>query len=380
MSNQKTSVKDRVMICCLTKETGSTEIYRSSCCFKIDKIVCFIPKPIIMIRNMWRSLRNTDRTAPEHVPAGLMIKRAFGYELSDEERQAIKEKKELSMRELWDYEKEHGIVCEIEGMEFIEDSDIFNLDEMMRRLNETIENEKKKQSILYMSITDGTPEYIAAASILAMMNEIPLIGSNYDAQMRDYENDLSYYTINGKMRAPLSREQQEKNRYIEIKPIKIDKPDELELKCLKVFNSFDEPNERSNTNVVKKLIWTGLWNQKKTGNNDIKLKDRTKGTSLEGKYYSHDAFDKDKKSDNENKITISNKEALHYHRHYIRRWYEEEKWIESIKYTDKYRVKPEAERLINIFCSDAIFDVQKELDKMRDPEILKNEKRSQRQC
>ena len=145
----------------------------------------------------------------------------------------------------------------------------------------------------------------------------------------------------------------------------------MELKCLKVFNSFEEPTERSNNNVIRKLIWTGLWNQKKTGNPNIKVKDRTKGTSLEGKFYSPELFDKNKRPDTEKKVTINNKEALRYHRHYIRRWYEEEKWIESIKYTDKYRVKPEAERLIRIFCSDAIFDVQKELDKMRDPETLK---------
>ena len=371
MPNQRTNVRNRVMICCATKPgINCMDIHSTSERFKIDKIQCFIPKPSIMMDRMPRSInrRIEDGTteSPDEVPAGLMVKKTFGYELTPEERDVLDGKSGLEREELWNYQNEHGIRYELKGMEFIEDSNIFNLDEMMRRLNETIESEKRKQSILYMSITNGTPEYIAAASILAMMNEIPLIGRNDNSRMKDTDEEQTDDTISEK-----ERKQRYKNRYIEIKPIKIDKPDELELKCLKVFNSFDEPTERSNNNVIRKLIWTGLWNQKKTGNKDIKVKDRTKGTSLEGKYYSPDLFDKDKKPDPKNKVTINNKEALRYHRHYIRRWYEEEKWIESIKYTDKYRVKPEAERLIKIFCSDAIFDVQKELDKMRDPEANK---------
>ena len=180
MPNQKTNVRNRVMICCTTRTgMGCADIYSTSERFKIDKIACFIPKPSVMADRWPRAFRrNMDAGSAEsieQVPAGLMIKKTFGYELSPEERDVLRGNSGLGREELWDYQNEHGIRYELKGMEFIEDSNICNLDEMMRRLNETIESEKRKQSILYMSITDGTPEYIAAASILAMMNEIPLI-------------------------------------------------------------------------------------------------------------------------------------------------------------------------------------------------------------
>ena len=69
------------------------------------------------------------------------------------------------------------------------------------------------------------------------------------------------------------------------------------------------------------------------------------------------------------KLPLDPNEANIYHRRYITRWASKEfKWIEHISYrTDKYKPTKEAERMLNIFCSDKIFDIQKELDMARDP-------------
>lgn len=321
----------------------------------IDRTIVLIPDPKLRYR---KKVRTGGESTEQIVNVSEAIRRHYGECLSEKQEAALSKLDKTKDQDEELYETLKGIGPKIPGLTFKDDENIFDVDTMMRTLNELIMAENELESTVYVSIAEGSPEYIAAASIVAMLNKKSIIGGNSGG-------DMFFDGQEGTMAV--------REPFKEVKPLNIKKPDETEMKCLKIFSSFDEPSQRSNTNVVHRLIWTGLWNEKKTGNRCETFKQRTRGTSLKETYYDP-SLEPDPESDRNTRLTdeklpLDPNEANIYHRHYITRWNSKDfRWIEHISHrTDKYKVTKEAERMLRIFCSDKIFDIQKELDNARDP-------------
>ena len=329
-----TNKKTKVLIACITDATSAMEnmIPKIEKDYGIEKILLLIP-PEEIIEHQFVS---EDESIPypadmREVNVNQFVKQTLGIYLTEEELN--EKKKDHFNYAMLNYKT-------IQKIKIIEDTDLSNFDETMRKLNEIIEEEKEKGSVIFSSIHDGSPEYIASVSILSMMNEIPIIS----------KTSISFKS-EGKFNGLLVKS---KENTI-IKPLKIPKPDIFELKCLKVFDSFENPGERSNNNVVKKMIWTGLWNEKITGQKCEDLEHRTKNTSFYKVPYNE-----------KNNQKIKPYEATKYHRNYISVWNDKDhKWIEKIRYSDKYKTTDEAKRFLHIFCSNSIFDIDKELNKVK---------------
>lgn len=332
--NSSHDVKERVLICCLDDDRDirsqkGNAVRAQIANYKIDKVVMFIPREDQIRVEL---LPPTDGTPPgeENIKAYIVssaIKKQFGVGLNDNELEQLGENTTV------DTPNGMTIGRPVEGLLFKEDTDIFDFDSIMRSVNETIFKETRRGSTIYVSIITGSPAYIATSSILAMKNSLYLIGGRSD----------SIYQLN-KASDPYSN-----RNYTKIEPLNVIGPDLEDLKSLKVYNYNKDPRKRTNSYVISIMIYTGLWNESSVG--ETILEKRTKGTSLENKPYVPGE-----------KRRASAYEATLYHRNYISRWLKN-KWIESVRYSNKYKLTKEIERMVEIFCSDEIFDIDKELKK-----------------
>ncbi|MBR2394282.1 MAG: hypothetical protein IKA98_02100 [Candidatus Methanomethylophilaceae archaeon] len=224
------------------------------------------------------------------------------------------------------------------------DVKIFDFHECFRTIYEILKEEEKKGSIIHVNISAGPPEYAAAVTIAAMMLEgvsIFSVATPFDGHTMSFTEQRNHMLYKGKLVGTAFKVHNPKI----IDHITLNTPDEPMLKALKVFASIPE-KERSNANVIRKLIQYRLW----------KYSRGVEGTSIElekngklAEQYNKDDYDR-----------LRNKEAVLYQRGYIDFWKKQEKWIEKSEiYGKKYKLTSKGQRYLEIFCPDIVFDLSK---------------------
>lgn len=300
--------KKRVIIACANEPVTEVErrLYKK---YRPDEILCFTLEEGMEIGEFfldaWPMIDKIWRTNE--------ILRSCGIGLTtDEERivEKIENKMELTQEEQ-EIIKREIIGPRIDNMTFITDANIFDMDRMMEEINNILEKGKDNTEFL-ISIATGTPEYITAASILAMIKSVKIISvTSAERGYQSPEND------------------KKADRNSVISPLEIQGPEMYDLKSLKVFDSIADPRDRTNTNVVRLLIQTGLWNLKKGVYEDNNGERRLEDTSMDpkGAFYKKHMYDRRPK--------ILGSEATFYQRNMIDKW-SEEGYISKMDSSDKY--------------------------------------------
>lgn len=243
------------------------------------------------------------------------------------------------------YQRNEELLLEM-NMEIIPHRDvkIFDFHECLRTIYEILKEEEKKGSIIHVNISAGPPEYAAAVTMASMMLEgvsIFSVATPFDGHTVPFAEQRNHMLHEGKLVGTAFKVYEPEI----IDHITLKTPNESMLKALKVFASIPE-KERSNANVIRKLILYGLWRYSRG----------VEGTSIELEENGKLA----EKNNKEKYDKLRNKEAVLYQRGYIDFWKKQEKWIEKSEiYGKKYKLTSKGQRYLEIFCPNTIFDLSK---------------------
>lgn len=233
-------------------------------------------------------------------------------------------------------------IGKMEGVELIPHTEkkTFNFEDMMQTVYSIIKEEQERGAIVYVNLSSGTKEYTAAAAIASMMHRnvnIFTLGGKADAlTVKKYETMMETITYNKEI---VGRFYEYHDPY-ELTTFSLSPPPMRLLRALKVFSDI-EMNKRSNTEVIRRLIWAGLWKPTVDGQNDIEDTSVAIESENTGKIRS------------EKYKMLQRKEAVQYQRNFIDKW-KELGWIYKDPETTgtKYGLTADGEMNIRVFCSD----------------------------
>lgn len=224
---------------------------------------------------------------------------------------------------------------------YLERMDTYDYDVLVKYLYRMIRMRTNDGHMVIVDIGRGTKEYIAAASLVTMMFKNTIL-----ARTVLRKEDRFGWNLSTMVNIVSKREDNFKIGIEILDHIEVSAPNELNLKRLKVFNSIPL-NDRSSTNVIKKMILKGVWKNYDAEKNDEKLE---YGTSLE--YEMAQDFDNKRKYKE-----MQNKERVRYQRSFIGRWLEEGLIQKEDRARNKYVVTEKGERYLDLFCNDKIFNI-----------------------
>lgn len=260
----------------------------------------------------------------------------------------------LALNEVERRLNEAGITYEVH------DEDTMKFEVIMPALYEIMRGETENESDVYMNISGSTPEFAAAASIVAMMfkDNCKLFSVGISKHNKDLDELKDFYTDQETQRL-IGRAKDVKGPFI-IHGFDIDKPDERLLQQLKIFSAIPI-EKRSNSNVIRSLIYAGLWKPSKYYRNGVSY---IEGTSVQ---YEESANNEDELKDNVAYKKKKASEAVIYQRSFINKW-KEEGWIynEPKSTGNKYELTEKAIDYLNLFCSDNIYTVNKDNLRLKD--------------
>lgn len=220
----------------------------------------------------------------------------------------------------------------------------YNFDQCFHAIYDILYKEKEGDSDVYVNISGGTPEYAAAAAIASMMIKgvkLFSIGTMASCFTVDFKKQLEQSYHDGRLVGSAF----DVYEPFPISSFPLPTPDEDLLKALKVFVSIPV-GRRSNVNVIRKLIYHGLWRftlDENGTNTSVEFEDKD-GKFIEGNDY-------------EKYIKRQKKEAVLYQRGYIDKWKKFD-WIEKSKINGKrYDLTETGRRYVEIFCSDVVFTI-----------------------
>ena len=220
----------------------------------------------------------------------------------------------------------------------------YDFDQCFHAIYDILYEEKRRDSDIYVNISGGTSEYAAAAAIASMMIKgvkLFSVGTKASGFTVDFKKQLEQSYHEGQLVGSAF----DIHEPFPIASFPLLTPDEELLKALKVFISIPV-GQRSNVNVIRKLIRYKLW---RFAQDEIGT-----GTSVEfedenGKLMSNKNID--------DYLKRQKKEAVLYQRSYIDRW-KKEGWIEKSSLNAKrYDLTNTGRRYVEIFSSNVVFEI-----------------------
>ena len=211
---------------------------------------------------------------------------------------------------------------------------------MMKEVYSILQDERSRDSIVYVNISGGTYEYAAAASIAAMMTEgVKLFNVGARNSIESAEDLRRMLTKDGNLVGTTDSVYDP----FGIQGCRIESPDIRRLEALRIFAGV-ELRKRSNTEVIRRLIIEGVWNWPPAEDES----ERIRGTSME-------LFDisrnEPRRSMGEKYRRLSNSEKVRYQKDFIDRW-KANGWIEQVEgsRSRKYDLTEEGRMQLRMFC------------------------------